>query len=135
VVSISPLTDMLRFQRFSAGSVFASEYGSSANEEQFDNLERYSPFHNIRPGTAYPATLVEIAENDPRVDPMHGRKFVARLQDASDAGTPILLRVASSGGHGHGESATGLADQVTDTLTFLFKELGMPMERAQGEHD
>lgn len=125
IVSISPLTDMLRFQNFGAGSVFASEYGTSGNEAQFRYLVKYSPYHNIHQGTPYPATLVEVAENDPRVDPMHGRKFVARLQDSSTSGEHILLRVASTGGHGYGESTSALVDQTADTLAFLFKELGM----------
>jgi prolyl oligopeptidase len=117
--------DMLRFHKFTIGWAWTSEYGSSDNAEQFPALFAYSPYHNLKDGTAYPATLVTTADHDDRVVPGHSFKFAARLQQAQGGKAPVLIRIETSAGHGAGTSTTKLIDQTADTYAFLVKNLKM----------
>ena len=93
--------DMLRYDRFTGGRLWATEYGSSSDPQQFDWLFRYSPLHNVRPGTCYPATLITTADHDDRVVPSHSFKFAAALQAAQGCERPVLIRVETQGSHAY----------------------------------
>ncbi len=112
--------DMLRFQKFTIGWAWQAEYGSSDKAEDFPLLHRYSPYHALKRGTRYPATLVTTADHDDRVVPAHSFKFAARLQEyqAKD-GPPVLIRVETSAGHGAGTSLSKVIDQTADEWAFL----------------
>jgi prolyl oligopeptidase len=93
--------DMLRYDKFTGGQLWATEYGSSSGLEEFAYLLRYSPLHNLRPGTCYPATLITTADHDDRVVPSHSFKFAAALQAAQGCERPVLIRVETQGSHGY----------------------------------
>jgi prolyl oligopeptidase len=127
-VAIVPLTDMLRYPRFRIGKWWVTEYGDPDKDEDFKWLYAYSPYHHVKDGTRYPATLFSTGESDSRVDPMHSRKMAARLEAAqADSSRPILLRVDSAAGHGQGKPASKLVEQLTDELGFAFSQLGAGM--------
>ncbi len=111
--------DMLRFHRFTIGWAWTSDYGDPDDPEQYTWLRAYSPLHNIRPGTAYPPTLVLTGDHDDRVAPGHSFKFAAALQAAQGGDAPILIRVETSAGHGAGKPTQKLIDEGADLLTFL----------------
>jgi prolyl oligopeptidase len=129
--------DMLRFQKFTIGWAWTSDYGSSDNAEQFKYLRAYSPLQNIKPGTCYPPTLAFTADHDDRVVPGHTFKFVATLQaaqrspmsvsqtNASACANPLLVRIETKAGHGAGKPTTKLIDEAADRFGFLVKELHM----------
>jgi prolyl oligopeptidase len=121
-----PLLDMLRFDRFLIGALWVSEYGEPSDPEAFRWLHAFSPYHHVDDGVAYPATLLLTAESDSRVDPMHARKFAARVQAATAAPDthPVLLRVESRAGHGAGKPVTKQADELADTWAFVLWQLG-----------
>jgi prolyl oligopeptidase len=119
--------DMLRFQKFTIGWAWVTEYGSSDSASQFPYLYRYSPLQNIRPGTHYPPTLVTTADHDDRVVPGHSFKYAATLQAAQGGPAPILIRVETRAGHGGGMPVAKQIDLVTDEWTFLVKNLGMTL--------
>jgi prolyl oligopeptidase len=125
VVVQVPLLDMLRYHRFLIARLWIPEYGSPDEPDEFTWLRAYSPYHHVRPGTAYPAVLLATAESDTRVDPMHARKMAARLQAASSSGRPVLLRLESRAGHGAGKPLAKVLDELTDTWTFVFSEVGV----------
>jgi len=118
-----PLLDMLRYHHFLIARLWIPEYGSADNPAQFRWLRSYSPYHHVQDGRAYPAVLLATAESDTRVDPMHARKMAARLQAATSADYPILLRLESRAGHGAGKPLSKLLDELTDSWTFVFSEL------------
>ena len=120
-----PLLDMLRYHRFLIARLWIPEYGSPEDPEQFRWLRAYSPYHHVRDGVAYPAVLLATAESDTRVDPMHARKMAARLQAASSADYPVLLRLEARAGHGAGKPLSKVLDELTDSWTFVFSELGV----------
>jgi len=120
-----PVLDMLRYHRFDGGSLWVPEYGSSDDPVAFDYLLKYSPYHQVRPGTRYPATLLMTADTDNRVNPMHARKMTARLQAATTSPRPILLRTERKTGHGFGKSLEQRVDQLTDVWSFLYDQLGV----------
>jgi prolyl oligopeptidase len=120
-----PLTDMVRYHLLQIARLWIPEYGSSENPAEFPFLYAYSPYHHVTGGTAYPATLVFSAESDTRVDPMHARKFAARLQAATSSKAPILLRIEGKAGHGAGKPMAKIVAQYTDEFSFLFAELGV----------
>jgi prolyl oligopeptidase len=122
VVSMVPVTDMLRFNKFTIGRYWMPEYGNPDDPEQFKYLYAYSPLHNVKPGVVYPPVLVTSADTDDRVVPMHSKKFVATLQHNSQGKNPVLLRVETKAGHGHGMPITKMIDETSDTYAFLFKE-------------
>jgi prolyl oligopeptidase len=116
--------DMLRFQKFTIGWAWTSEYGSAENAEQFKFLYAYSPLHNIRRGFAYPPVLVTTADHDDRVVPAHSFKYAATLQEAQAGEAPVLIRIETRAGHGPGKPTSKLIDEATDQLAFLAKALG-----------
>ena len=120
-----PLLDMLRYHRFLIARLWIPEYGSADDPAQFRWLRDYSPYHRVQEGRAYPAVLLATAESDTRVDPMHARKMAARLQAASSADYPILLRLEARAGHGAGKPLSKVLDELTDSWTFVFSELGV----------
>jgi len=127
VVVQVPLLDMLRYHRFRIARLWIPEYGSADDPEQFPWLRAYSPFHNVRNGTTYPAVLLATAESDTRVDPLHARKMAARLQAATASDHPVLLRLESQAGHGAGKPVSKVLEELVDSWTFVFTELGMTM--------
>jgi prolyl oligopeptidase len=122
-----PLLDMLRYHRFLIARLWIPEYGSADDPTQFRWLRAYSPYHHVQNGRAYPAVLLATAESDTRVDPMHARKMTARLQAATSADRPILLRLEARAGHGAGKPLSKVLDELTDSWTFVFSELGVQL--------
>ena len=128
VVAAVPVTDMLRYHRFTVGRYWVPEYGNAEeNPEHFRFLYAYSPLHNIRGGTDYPPILVTTADTDDRVVPSHSRKFVAALQHADPGTNPILLRVEMKAGHGAGKPTSMQIEEAADIYGFLFSMLGMQL--------
>ena len=124
--------DMLRFHKFTIGWAWVSDYGCSDDPEQFKTLYAYSPLHNIRPGTRYPATLVTTADHDDRVVPGHSFKFAAALQAAQAGEAPILIRIQVKAGHGFGKPTSILIAEQADIWAFLVKVLGMDQANIDG---
>ncbi len=122
-----PLLDMLRFHLFRIGHLWVSEYGSPDEPEAFRYLYAYSPYHQVVDGVDYPAALITAAASDARVDPMHARKMVARLQGAVGElpDRPILLRMETGAGHGAGKSTARKVEEAVDQWSFLRWQLGM----------
>lgn len=116
--------DMLRFHRFTIGWAWVSEYGSADDAAQFPALLAYSPLHNLRPGTRYPATLVTTADHDDRVVPGHSFKFAAALQAAQAGPAPVMIRIETKAGHGAGKPVAKMIDEQADRWAFLVKVLG-----------
>jgi prolyl oligopeptidase len=124
--------DMLRFDHFGFGRTWLSDYGSPDDPAEFAALYAYSPLHNIRPGTVYPATLILTAESDDRVTPAHSFKYAATLQAAQAGPAPILLRVETKAGHGTG---TALQQQIAadaDRWAFLVQNLNSAVPGGEG---
>jgi prolyl oligopeptidase len=119
--------DMLRFHRFTAGRFWVDDYGSSDDPEEFRVLRSYSPYHNLKPGTAYPATLVTTADTDDRVIPGHSFKFAAALQAAQAGPKPVLIRIETRAGHGAGTPVAKMIEQGADEWAFLVANLGMKL--------
>jgi len=117
--------DMLRFQKFTIGWAWVSDYGSSDDPEQFRTLYRYSPLHNLKAGTRYPATLVVTGDHDDRVVPGHSFKFAAALQAAQAGDAPVLIRIQTKAGHGLGKPTALLIGEETDVYAFLAEVLGI----------
>ncbi len=117
--------DMLRFHKFTAGRYWVDDYGSSDDPEQFKVLYSYSPYHNLKKGTHYPATLVTTADTDDRVVPSHSFKFIAMLQYCQGGPAPVLARIETRAGHGAGRPTSQLIEEVADQWAFLVKNLNM----------
>ncbi len=117
--------DMLRYHLFTIGWAWAVEYGRSDKKMDFENLYKYSPLHNIKKGTQYPATLVTTADHDDRVVPAHSFKFAATLQNANAGTNPVLIRIDSKAGHGAGKPTTKQIDEASDIWSFVMYNLGM----------
>ncbi len=115
--------DMLRYHKFTAGRFWVDEYGVAENPEHFPALLRYSPYHNLRPGTSYPPTLVTTADTDDRVVPMHSFKFAAALQHAQSGPAPVLIRIESRAGHGAGTPTSKRIELIADQLAFLIEAM------------
>ena len=111
--------DMLRYQHFTAGRFWVDEYGTPDEKDEFHALIKYSPYHNIRPGVSYPATLVSTADTDDRVVPMHSFKFAAALQHAQAGPAPILIRIETRAGHGAGKPTSKRIENIADHWAFL----------------
>ena len=122
--------DMLRFHKWTIGWAWVSEFGSSDNPSQFPTLWRYSPLHNIKPDTKYPATLITTADHDDRVIPAHSFKFAAELQHAQAGNSPILIRIETRAGHGAGTPTIKRIDEAADILAFLTTVLKCPLPAA-----
>ncbi|QKQ77591.1 prolyl oligopeptidase family protein [Nostoc sp. TCL240-02] len=115
--------DMLRFHKFTIGWAWISEYGSADNSEEFPVLYAYSPLHNIKPDTAYPATLITTADHDDRVVPAHSFKFAAALQEAHAGDAPVLIRIETKAGHGAGKPTAKIIEEAADKWAFLVRTL------------
>jgi prolyl oligopeptidase len=111
--------DMLRFHKFTIGWAWCSEYGSAENEAEFKALYAYSPLHNLKPGTAYPATMITTADHDDRVVPAHSFKFAAALQEAHQGDNPVLIRIETKAGHGSGKPTSKIIEEIADRGSFL----------------
>jgi len=130
VVAQVPVTDMLRYHKFTIGRYWVSDFGSSDDPEQFKFLYAYSPAHNVKKGVKYPATLITTADTDDRVVPMHAKKFAAALQAADAGENPILIRIETKAGHGSGKPTSKRIEEASDTWAFLFDVFGMSMAPA-----
>ena len=118
--------DMLRFHKFTAGRFWTDDYGcADTNKEEFDALFAYSPYHNLKPDTAYPPTLVTTADTDDRVVPGHSFKFAARLQEVQTGENPVLIRIETKAGHGAGKPTSKIIEEYADMWAFLTEHLGM----------
>ena len=124
VVCVAPLLDMVRYVTSELGPTWTVEYGDPDDPEQFNWLINYSPYHCVKEGTDYPATMIAVFDNDTRTDPMHGRKMAAALQHASSGSRPILLRTESNVGHG-ARSMSKSIEESAETLAFMAKWTGM----------
>lgn len=118
--------DMLRYHKFTIGWNWASDYGTSDDsKEMFEYLKSYSPLHNLKKGTRYPATLVTTADHDDRVVPAHSFKFAATLQECNDGTHPTLIRIDSKAGHGAGKPMSKVLEEQADIYGFIMYNLGM----------
>lgn len=120
--------DMLRFHRFTAGRFWVDEYGSADDPEMFPVLKAYSPYHNLKKGVKYPATLVTTADTDDRVVPGHSFKFAAALQAAQGGNAPALIRIETRAGHGSGKPTDKIIEELADIMAFLARNLDMEIE-------
>ena len=118
--------DMLRYHKFTIGWNWASDYGTSDDsKEMFEYLKGYSPLHNLKPGTAYPATLVTTADHDDRVVPAHSFKFAATLQECHQGATPVLIRIDTKAGHGGGKPLAKVLEEQADIYGFILYNMGV----------
>ncbi len=115
--------DMLRFNKFTRGWAWTSDYGSPEDPAEFTALYAYSPYHQLKPGVKYPSTLVTTGDHDDRVVPAHSFKFAARLQAAHAGDNPVLIRIETKAGHGAGKPTTKLIEEAADRFSFLVREL------------
>jgi prolyl oligopeptidase len=116
--------DMLRFDKFTGGQFWVTEYGSPSDEQRFKTLIAYSPLHNVKANVCYPATLVTTADHDDRVVPSHSFKFTAALQTAQACDNPILIRVETQGSHGYRPTDKRIAE-LADMWAFAAAHMGM----------
>jgi prolyl oligopeptidase len=119
--------DMLRFHKFTIGWAWVTEYGSADTLGQFPFLYRYSPIHNMKAGTHYPATLITTADHDDRVVPGHSFKYAAALQSAQGGPEPVLIRIETKAGHGAGKPTAKVIEEQTDRWAFLVHNLHMQL--------
>ena len=117
--------DMLRYHTFTVGHGWAVEYGLSEKKEDFQNLIKYSPLHNLKPGTSYPATLVTTADHDDRVVPAHSFKFAATLQADNVSSNPTLIMIGTKAGHGGGKPTSKIIEETANIWSFVMYNLGM----------
>ncbi len=117
--------DMLRFHTFTIGHAWVDDYGSSEEPEEFKALIKYSPLHNLKPGTCYPPTMITTADHDDRVVPAHSFKFAAAIQAAQSCDNPVLIRIETKAGHGAGKPTAKIIEEAADKFAFLVKSLGM----------
>ena len=117
--------DMLRFNKFTIGAAWASDYGSPDNAEEFKALYAYSPLHNLKPGRHYPPTLITTADHDDRVWPGHSFKFAAAMQAAQAGSAPVLIRIETKAGHGAGKPTSKIIEEYADLWGFLVRTLKM----------
>jgi prolyl oligopeptidase len=115
--------DMLRFNKFTIGWAWESDYGSPEKTDEFYNLLSYSPYHNIEAGECYPPTLVTTAKRDDRVVPSHSFKFAARLQAAQGCDNPILIRIEDRAGHGAGTPKSKRIEAISDVYGFALSSM------------
>lgn len=121
--------DMLRFHKFTAGRFWVDDYGSADNPEEFKVLYSYSPYHNLKPGTKYPATMVTTADTDDRVVPSHSFKFAAQLQNCQAGPAPVLIRIETRSGHGAGRPTAMIIEEVADEFAFLVRNLNVSVPK------
>ena len=117
--------DMLRYHTFTAGAGWAYDYGTAEqSKEMFDYLKGYSPVHNVKAGTSYPATMVTTGDHDDRVVPAHSFKFAAELQDKQAGKNPVLIRIETNAGHGAGTPVAKTIEQYSDIFGFTLYNMG-----------
>ena len=116
--------DMLRYHKFTIGWAWATDYGKSDDEEEFNYLIKYSPVHNVKPAK-YPATMIMTADHDDRVVPAHSFKFGAELQRNQRGDKPVLIRIEKKAGHGAGKPISKIIDEQADFYSFLFYNMGV----------
>lgn len=122
--------DMLRYDAFTAGRFWIDEYGSAKdNKDMFEYLKAYSPYHTLKPGTTYPATMVMTADTDDRVVPSHSFKFAAMLQSVHKGDRPVLIRIETRAGHGSGKPTSKRIEEIADIYTFLSANLGATLPK------
>jgi prolyl oligopeptidase len=125
--------DMLRYHKFTVGKGWIPEYGSSEqSKEMFEYLKGYSPLHNLKPGTKYPATFITTADHDDRVVPAHSFKFAATLQKAHAGENPVLIRIETNAGHGAGKPTSKVIDEYSDIFSFFFYNTNTPVKYLKG---
>ncbi|MFL2714807.1 MAG: prolyl oligopeptidase family protein [Gammaproteobacteria bacterium] len=112
--------DMLRFNKFTIGWAWESDYGSPDKKDEFENLLAYSPLHNIKPDVCYPTTLITTASRDDRVVPSHSFKFAAKLQEYQSCDNPVLIRVEDRAGHGAGTPKDKRINQIAEIYGYAF---------------
>lgn len=118
--------DMLRYHKFTAGAGWAYDYGTADdNKEMFEYLYKYSPVHNVRPGTCYPATMIFTGDHDDRVVPAHSFKFAAELQKAQSCRKPVLIRIETKAGHGAGKPTAMIIEEQSDKWAFMLYNMGL----------
>jgi len=118
--------DMLRYNKFTAGAGWAFDYGTAEDsKEMFEYLMKYSPYHAIKQGTSYPATLITTADHDDRVVPAHSFKFTARLQEYHKGENPVLIRIETNAGHGAGKPTDKIIGEAADKWAFMFQNMGI----------
>jgi prolyl oligopeptidase len=120
--------DMLRFHKFTIGWAWTSDYGTPENPEEFKALYAYSPLHNLKSGTSYPATMITTADHDDRVVPAHSFKFAAALQAAHAGEKPVLIRIETKAGHGAGKPTAKIIEEGADKWAFLVRSLDMNLQ-------
>lgn len=125
--------DMLRFHKFTIGWAWCSEYGTPDNAEDFKTLYAYSPLHNLKPGTAYPATMITTADRDDRVVPAHSFKFAAALQAAHAGENPVVIRIETKAGHGAGKPTAKIIEESADKWAFLVRSLALDVPVSNSE--
>jgi prolyl oligopeptidase len=121
--------DMLRFNKFTIGWAWTSDYGSPENPEEFKALYAYSPLQNVKPGVKYPATLITTADHDDRVVPAHSFKYAATLQSAQADAAPILIRIETRAGHGAGKPTSKIIEEAAQRWAFLVRELKIKLPK------
>jgi prolyl oligopeptidase len=119
--------DMLRYHKFTVGAAWSTEYGNADDPRQFAYLSKYSPLHNLKPGTCYPATLITTADHDDRVVPSHSFKYSSQLQSVQACANPTLIRVETQGSHGYLPTDKRIAE-LADKWAFAAFHLGMTMK-------
>ncbi len=118
--------DMLRYHKFTAGAGWAYDYGTSEDsKEMFEYLRKYSPLHALKPGTAYPATMVTTGDHDDRVVPAHSFKFAATLQEHHVGENPVIIRIETDAGHGAGTPTSKIIEQIADRYSFAWYNMGV----------
>lgn len=128
VVCAVPLIDMVRYHKFLVARFWVPEYGSSEDPEQFAYIHKYSPYHQVKPGTKYPAVIFITGDSDTRVDPLHARKMAALMQASTGSDRPVLLHYDTKAGHSGGKPINKQIEDLTDELTFLFWQLGVAVD-------
>jgi prolyl oligopeptidase len=119
--------DMLRYHKFTGGAAWATEYGSAEDPAAFAYLRAYSPLHNLKKGTCYPATLITTADHDDRVVPSHSFKFAAALQEAQGCANPVLIRIERQGSHGYRPTDKQI-EEAADVWSFAAARVGMTVK-------
>lgn len=122
--------DMLRYNKFTAGAGWAYDYGTAEDsKEMFEYLLKYSPYHALKPGVSYPATLITTADHDDRVVPAHSFKFAARLQEYHKGESPALIRIETNAGHGAGKPTTKIIEEQADKWAFMLYNMGLTFKQ------
>ncbi len=125
--------DMLRFQKFTIGWAWESDYGSSDTKEGFETLYKYSPIHNLKPGVKYPPTLIFTGDHDDRVVPAHSFKYAATIQADQAGPAPVLIRIETDAGHGAGKPTSKSLDELSDAWAFCVKNLDITLPEGFGK--